>query len=370
MELKALIETISKKAGLTPEEVEKELTVHFETLDTTIPEDDRKMMSRRWLSAHFRKELSNNAKEHEIIVLGGTGVMDMVAKRRREATELVTNNPTLAEQKNVVDAEGKPLYNSTQPKFEKLAAWQVLQQFEENPKGHLTGFKVGADKKFTKETANYVGKSLPDKDLNRSIYIAHLTEKGYVPGVLKLRGDITSIKLPTDFGVYKIMGILLDKSKEDFSFINGTSKLAFEKSKELPEKEIKELFEVTMASYTLDLDNMETWCEEHTDFDRFAIMKVFITDINPTPSAKGLRIMKVEDDSLGFEDADGNVIAPITVFIAPEQEIDFSEQNEIYLIGQPSVNDRGKAIGMLGYYIPKIYRELTDGDKDASEESK
>jgi len=376
MDPKDLVSLISKKAGIPEKEIQAELDKHFETLDKEIPEADRIAMSVRKIRSYYRKELSSNAVEFTIRVLGSTGVIDMVKKRIKDAIELSKTNPSLASQRNVVDEMGKPLYNASQVKFEKMAAWQVEQQFVENDKGHLSTFKIekGADGKstFSKTVmAKYVGKPLPETDLKRTIFITTKKDGVDVPGTFFLRGKNTAVEVPKDFREYKVMGILQKSSSDTFVKINDSKKTVLEPVGEAPtEKELMTLFNVTLKAKKLDMCDFDEWCQQNqSDFNRFAIMNVIVTDIIPTTSDSGWQVVKVEDDTLELEDAEGNVIQPITTFMSPQMEIDFSERSEIVLIGQPGVNDKGKSISALGIYVPEMFRDVFD-KKDEDDESK
>ncbi len=361
MKVSELIEVIAKKTGKTTKEIDAEMNVLFMSLDESIPEKERVLMARNKLQAQYRKQFASGAKEFTIIPIAVGNAIDMVAKARKEAIETAQKNPSLNISRNLIDEQGNPLYNTTQQKFQDMAERQVKQRFEQHPKGHLMDAKGN----------KYRGKAMPENDLNKMVIVAMDIGEGFIPGILRVRGEENNaIPIPDDFAEYKIMAVDTKGDNSKIHKINDTKNLNFTPTgKKLTDTEIIEVLSKVFKNNWMNLGEMDTWCEEHPDFDRFAVMKVRVTEIVPTASKSGWQIIRVEDDTLGFEDEKGNIISPITVFLGPDKKIEFPESSEIYLIGQPSVNDRGKSIGGMGIYVPKAIKDIMDGINGRANES-
>lgn len=355
MEVKDLLTIISKKTGKTEEVLKTELDKIFDDIDDSIKEDDRKIMATNKLRSSYRKQLASKGKQYKIIPIADANTFDMVGKARKQAIEEAAANPIIAEQQNLLNEKGDPLYNTTQQKFNDMTDWQMDQRFEQHEKGHL---QDAAGKL-------YRGKKMPEHDYNKTVIVAVQTDKGWEPCALRIRGNNTFVKLPTDFGVYTIVGYEPKSSEEGNRLLNDNRELKFKPTGEkLSEEKIISLLENEFSEHAMLLDDMIQWCQDNTDFNRFAIMKVMVSEIIPNDEGKSWQIIKVEDDSMGFEDENGDIVQPITVFLPGDKEITFPERSEVYLIGQPNVNDKGKSIGGMGFYVPAMYRDMIESQDE------
>lgn len=358
MKVSELIEVISKKTGKTTQELDAEMNALFASMDVSIPESERVLMAKNKLQAQYRKQLAGGAKEFSVYAIAAGNTMDMVKNARRDALETAQKNPSLNKSQNLLDEQGNPLYNTTQKKFQDMAEWQVKQRFEEYSDGHL----------MDSNGKKYRGKPMPENDFNKMVILAVDTEKGLIPGIFRVRGENTSVAIPDDFAEYKIMAVEGKGDNSKVIKLNDTKNLTFRATgKKLTDAEVQQVLTQVFKENWMNLGDMDDWCANHSDFDRFAVMKVRVTEIVPTAGKSGWQIIRVEDDTLGFEDAKGNIVSPITVFLAPDKKIEFPEASEIYLIGQPSVNDKGKSISGMGIYVPKAIKDIMDGINRASE---
>lgn len=339
-----IIDIIIKKQNLTKEDVNKELKALYELIkdmefDGKTPEETeaikKEMATKRFITL-YRKLLSSTVETFTGVFIGESGSMDMVAKRRKEAGELFKNDPQKAISKGITDSHGIPLYFATEEQQKTMPVWAKKR----------------------------VGKPLPETDIQKwTIGLVDIKEKT-IPMIFRIRGDNTKTVLPL-FKQIKFNGVSLQSSTEELARINDAGSLNIRVEKSLSDIEIEAMFKKYFKNQIITLEQMEKFVQQHQEFNRFAIIKADIVSINPIPLANGTTIVNISDNTLSFIDAKGNILRGVTCWVPEYINIDFPENAEIWIIGVPNVNERGKSINAMGIYTPTMFKNYVPTKVDS-----
>jgi len=349
MDVMGTIEKIVAKTNKKTEELENELNDEFNKLDPSISEKDRKSMAFSRFRASYRKILSSKGEEVEIVFIGATNALDMVKKRRATAQAIVDKNPETAIKEGMVNKEGELLYYIPQDKFEKLQGWKIKQDYIQSEEGTL----------IDKTGIKWIGKVIPKEDFQKTAFGAVKFESGkIIPAIVSFRKENSKIPIPM-FKWTKVDVFKKQTSSETLLLFNDSGTTEFKNETELKEDEILSLFETTFKKYNLVLGSYKEWCESHSNFNDFAIMKVVVNEILLPTGRLTNSMLRVDDDTMEFDDEEGNIIPPYACFLSEHIKIDFPEKAEIWMIGKPGTNDRGSTIAVSGIYSKEVYRNLS-----------
>jgi hypothetical protein len=341
-----ILQAISNKTGKTEEELKIELNKEFESLDKNIPEETRKAIATNRLTAMYRKELSSRGAIYEGIFIGANSPMDLIAAKRRAAMELFKKDRDSAIRQKITDVNGEPLFFATEKELEKMPEWAKKKLGKPMPKNDIQRLVVGAVKvKQENETEEWI------------------------PMYFRVRGENTKVIIPTNIQV-NFPALKLESSTSELVRFNDAGKLQINTiGEELNDEQIKGLYIKLFKNHIITLSQIDTFVQQHQEFERFAIIKALVTEIVPMMASTGSQIIRIEDETVEFVDAQGNIVPPMTCFVSDHIKIDFPERSEIYVVGQPNITDRGKNINVLGIYTPKIFRNSVPSNKpEISEE--
>jgi len=290
----------------------------------------------RKLVASYRKVLASGAQTWKGVIIGATGRMNMVARRRRDAEKYFRENPEEAIKKGITDKDGNPLHYATPEELEKMPDWM----------------------------AKRIGTLLPKEDWQRTAFGVVKAKEEWRITQLRLRGENTKVKIPM-FTQLTFNALELQSSTEELAKLNDAGTLNFNVEKELSDKEVKNLLQTKFKDNVITISQFDEFCEKHQEWGRFAIIKAIITEINPQPTSMGSQMIRIEDSTMDFLDDKGDVVPPIVCFV-DEEMITFPERSEVYIVGQPNVTDRGKNIGVFGIFVPKTFRNLVPNPRSVS----
>jgi len=295
------------------------------------------------LVASYRKQLASNAKTYQAIFVGSMQPIDMVRKRRSEAIKYYQENKEDAIAKGITDESGNPLHYASDEQIAKMPEWAKKR----------------------------IGKPLPKEDWQKLVFGLVFQDNGkQLPLIYRMRGENVNVKVPI-FTLLKFNGMLLQSSTEELARINDAGRANFNIEKELTDKEVEEMIEAKFKNKIIKVTDFDKYCQEHQEFDRFVFIKSTITQINPQPTDNGTQIVRIEDETMDFLNEDGDVMQPVTCWIPPTMEIKFPEgASDIYMIGQPNVNERGKSLSVYGYHVPSYIKNLIPQKKTLGEPNK
>lgn len=344
-----IIQAIIKKTGKTQEQINEEIKKEYEIIKSIdLPEEEKKSMAVRRLIASYRKVMSSRAEVFEGVFIGGTGRMNMVARRRAEAIKLFNENKEKAISRGVTDEKGNPLFHENPAKFKELPKWAKEQRFEKSEKGMLED----------KNGSKWIGKAMPEEDWSRTLFGAIKKDDKYLKTQVRLRGENTEATVPF-FALLKFNGFALQSSTEELTKINDSGELNVKVIKQLSDNESKSLLDGMFKGLSIKIKDIDEWVEAHQEFMDFAIFdNVTITEISPNKTQTGSQIIRIEDDTSEWFDKEGNVIPPVLCFVPPEVEIDFPEKAIVTVIGKPNVGEKGKRIGVLGIFTKTAFKNL------------
>ena len=339
---KLILQKISEKTGKTIKQLTQEIQKEEAELEAfQLSEGAKKATAFNRIVASYRKDMYSNAKTYSGIFLGNMDPIDMVRRRRTEAKKLFNENPQEAVERGITDTEGTPLHYASPEQLERMPEWAKKR----------------------------IGKPLPETDWQKLCFGFIIKDDGKLKEtIFRMRGDNANIPVPK-FSVVKFNGVTLQSSTEVLERINDAGTTNFTIEKELEDDEVTGMFQKYLKHKIINIDQFEKYCQEHQEFERYIILKAIVTEINPQPLDNGTQIIRVEDETMGFLTEDDEVIQPIVCFLPPSMKINFPERVEVYIIGQPNINERGKSISVYGIYVPKLIRNLVTKPKKISADS-
>lgn len=351
------IKNYAEKLGRTEDDVKKErLDIQAEEKkeNPKLSEEDSIKRATKRIFLRYRGELITKAPWLEGVVIGVSGVIDVVAKVRRAALEMYKKNPERAIE---------------------------LRYIKLNEKGE----PIPLDKKETFATGapnpNY-NKELPEHNYIRSIFgavtckEAEITEPKKFKMVEGMRDDIYKL-VPKRFKPIKFRAnISKTKSTEDLLQLNPTRVTKFiDSSAELPPME--EILESElMKPYMIQLKDIFDYHKANLNIkDRIMITQADVLQIRKDILQSGNKMMIVWDEGLPEEDTKGNPLIGITCFIPADvfDDMDFGEESRIYIVGRTDTASRpdetgakvttGVNINVMGMYaIPAFKRALDESE--------
>ncbi len=330
--------------------LEEEKTIHK---DSTEEEQQTRAIQR--LAMIFKKQLRSPAVGFEGMIIGGGDLVDIVAKLRKEATDLFTENPQKAIADGVVDSNGIPL--------DTRKEWS------------------------TGNTNRGYGQPLPEHNYLRTIVgIAIKVGNGEKPKMfsMNVNGELAKNE---SFPIFKpITFRAIDRSNEDSETytLNASMFTKFEEDTTLGLPKPMDLINEYCPNLKQTLQNLSDYHEKEKDnWNRLVILEGDVSTLILEPSSIGSRRIVIEDTEAMLEDLESQ---GITCWVPPRINIDFGEQSKILVIGRTSQgkkrDDNGNFIDEPGdiminvfglYAIPEFkieaeVQELTEENTETTEE--
>lgn len=355
------IKTISVKTGKTTEELMKQFETELQIVsgfDPTASEENKMKSGLQRFISSYRKALQAKSELLEGVFIGYSAKRDMVGKLREEAMAAFNANKQLAIEKHyvkmgVIEENGtmreivQPLYRSTQADFEKLQDWQIKQKFIEDDNGYL----LKAGKKYS-------GNIVPINEFRKSVYgiAKKVGTKDFVKMELQLRGDNTNVAIPL-FTRIKFGGFVTQGSTTQLMKVNDVTGFSITPEVAIGDEEIKKIIDLYYKDSIINLMGIDNFLAKHNgEWSPIMAAKVTVTEIVPLNPKNKVQVIRIEDDTMPLQDAEGKPIPPITCFLAKDYKINFPEKAEVIIIGSPSKNEKGAIISIYGVYVPKAYR--------------
>lgn len=360
MEYAQIIQKIMEKTGKTQEQLQQEMTEIYKTLEKMpTTDEDKKIIAQRRLVSSYRKALSSRAEIFEGIFIRAMPAMNILAKRKADAVKMFKDNKEDCIAKGITDENGIPLFYEEPDRFKKMPEWARKQRYEELENGPL------ADD----EGKTWIGKKMPEKEMHRTINGVVKVGEQFLPLVFRTREANTGVKVPL-FAQLKFNGLKLKNSTEELIRINDSGGLNITVIKQISDVETENLLKAKFPNNLLTLDKFEEYCSQHSEFDRFIITKVMVTEILPKKTSLGATMITVEDEKMEIIDDNNQIIPSIMCFIQNEDLLTFPEKAEVWIIGKPNITERGKNIEVHGIFTPAIYRNLVPETKSVTGEKK
>jgi hypothetical protein len=333
MALPEVLIKICQKANKSEKEIENELNEEYNKLDTTIPEETRKRMSLMRLIASYRKIWSSSSEVFEGMFIGVTASFDFVAGKRKSAIDFYNENPDEAVKRGITDIDGNPLYFAVEQEITKMPEWAKQR----------------------------IGQKLPETDIQSIAYGFVNMEGSAIPVQLRIRGDNTKVKIPM-FTPVKFNGLKLKSSTEKLYRINDSGELKIQETgKKFGDEQIIKMLKEGFKEYFIKLSDIPEYCSKNTEFGRFAIFKVLVTDIVPTKLIN--QLIRIEDESLDILDQNGEPVPPVAAWVPEHILLNFPIKSEIFIVGQPNVNERGSSVNIYGIYVPAYIKKIVETPK-------
>ena len=341
----------SEKLSLPIEEIESEFSKVLKEEESIHPDsstEQRELRTLQRLALMYKKQLRSPAVGFEGIIIGIGECNDIVARQKREATELFKTDPQTAISEGVTNEEGIPLDTR-----EEWSTGRVNPQY---------------------------GKPLPEHNYLRNVWGIVTKTKAYGEPrffSMTLSGDkATDESIPT-FKPLRFMGI--DKSKDEAEYrLNASQFTKFVEDEKLNLPDYEELLEKYIG--IIPLKDLESYHSENKDdFNRIVAIEGDVSMLNLEPTAFGSRIMGVEDSEASLEDLDAK---GVTCWLPMRTEVNFAEGSRVLVIGRTTQGKKkdelGNATEELGdvtinvyglYALPEFKVELPDEIKPITEES-
>ena len=102
----------SEKLGISEDDIKKDYNIIVDEekkIHSESSQEEQEMRALQRLAMSFKKQLRSPAVGFEGMIIGAGDAIDFVAKRRREAAKLFTDNPQQAISEGITNEEGIPL---------------------------------------------------------------------------------------------------------------------------------------------------------------------------------------------------------------------------------------------------------------------
>jgi len=342
----------SEKLSIPVEEIEseyKKLVEQEKLIHTNLDEDKRNQRALQRLALMYKKQLRSPAVGFEGVIIGTSDAIDVVAKRRREATELFRADPGLAVANGVTDEEGIPLDTK-----------ETWASGKANPS---------------------YGKPLPETSFISNVYgmARKPGEEAFKFFSMTLNGLKAQAEDMPVFKPIKFMAINKSKDGDSVLALNPSTFTTFNIDEKLVLPAYKDLLGQSCSDKISELKNLEDYHNKTKDnFGRIIIVEGDISSLNLEPTAFGSRIMNLEDPEASLKDLGAK---STSCWIPSRTDIDFAEGSKVIVVGRTAQgfkkDETGNKTSELGdvsinifgiYALPEFKVELPEEIKPITED--
>jgi len=286
----------SEKLGKPVEELRSMVNANIATLlqhHPNLPQKAIEARARSMVYTSLKRQLQSPAVPFEGVFLGLADPFNVVAAMRRTSEEMWKKDPQTAVDGGYTDKEGVPLYRKGYNKGSPLPAESWIRN----------GMGVGKPVK---------GESVQPF----SITLSSARARTRVPQGLALQFRVNI------------------KGTEEAYTLNDSTTTEFKETTIPGLPSPTELLDSVCAHMKVNLDGLEEWhAKNQGKYTTVLVAEGDVVSIDLDVSDRSHRIV-IDDETLGFEDAEGNLQWGVTCWVPKTIPLDFGPGSRILVVGQ------------------------------------